>query len=372
MILPRLATAAVVAAGLAAGSAQPLAAQRPLSVCVVTNNSLRLVPATYDTETGDTLVGRRPFSTVYTQHAGYAASHAWYRSTTPILFDGEYYVKFGLPRVYGVTEVVRVGALAGVGVYADAGSSTRARLYLPIRSGCEFQPYTVVSRPADVAAAAEDAMERRQYATSRRLLERPDVATHGRVRTLLGRLYHYGYGVGVDTAAARRHYAAAVEARDAEGYRGLGLLAAAKNDFSAAATWYRMGIARGSGESAALLADLHLRGRAVGLDDAGAVRLMRVALTRANSTSGIMRLNSLYESGRGVEGDAVEWFTRDSVDAAKVPIDGFARFRMARRYEMGWGTWPDSAKAAAMYRAGARSGDVSHRRAADRLGLRYE
>ena len=51
-------------------------------------------------------------------------------------------MKYGLPRVLGVTEVSRVGDFMGVGVYAEAGATgTPDVIYIPVRPGCEFQPY---------------------------------------------------------------------------------------------------------------------------------------------------------------------------------------------------------------------------------------
>ncbi|HEX8272093.1 MAG TPA: hypothetical protein VF615_05545, partial [Longimicrobiaceae bacterium] len=48
----------------------------------------------------------------------------------------------GLPRVVGVTEVSRTGEYQGVGVFTEASATgTPDVIYIPVRPGCEFQPY---------------------------------------------------------------------------------------------------------------------------------------------------------------------------------------------------------------------------------------
>jgi hypothetical protein len=52
------------------------------------------------------------------------------------------YVKYGLPRVLGVNEVTRVGEFQGVPIFAEAGRTAPYEvIYVPVRPGCEFQPY---------------------------------------------------------------------------------------------------------------------------------------------------------------------------------------------------------------------------------------
>jgi hypothetical protein len=51
-------------------------------------------------------------------------------------------VKYGLPRVLGVNEVTRMGDYMGVPVFAETGATGATEvIYLPVRPGCEFQPY---------------------------------------------------------------------------------------------------------------------------------------------------------------------------------------------------------------------------------------
>lgn len=84
-----------------------------------------------------------------------------------------------------------------------------------------------------------------------------------------------------------------------------------------------------------------------------------------------MSLSRLYAAARGIDGDVTEWFATDSI-AAFGGEDAFADFRMGRRYEMGWATWPDRAKTGEHYRNGALAGDTFSQQAAARLGITYK
>ena len=51
-------------------------------------------------------------------------------------------MKYGLPRVLGVNEVTRTADFMGVPVFAEAGATAATEVvYVPVRPGCEFQPY---------------------------------------------------------------------------------------------------------------------------------------------------------------------------------------------------------------------------------------
>jgi TPR repeat protein len=373
MSLARHAIVFSAAAALVAGYSSTADAQRlrPLSVCVIRNDALTTVPAMYDTETGDTLVGNRRFSQVYPLHSGYASAQSWYRDSKPVAFGDEVYSKFGLPRVYGVSELSRIGVSSGVGVYADAGERAPTRIYIPIRHGCEFQPYTP-ARDDAVVDFALTAIEKRDYATAQRLLSRPSLASHGGALAALGQMHHLGYLGRRDSAEARRLYERAIANKGREGYTGLGHLADSQGDKRRAMQWYRTGVSRGSTLSAARLAGMYFPGPPAPIEAAEAARMLRIVITRTRGDDPVRRtaqghLSILYEQGRGVEGDAAEWFAADSV-AALERADEFAQYRMGRRYEMGWATWPDSARAASHYRLGARSGDRYNIRGVERLG----
>jgi hypothetical protein len=113
---------------------------REIRVCVVENGMLREMTASYNVQTGDTTVNGQPFSRMPT--AGYAAGAAWFIDNEAITVMDRRYVRYGLPRVLGVNEVSRTAEYQGVPVFAEAGAAgTPEVLYVPVRPGCEFQPY---------------------------------------------------------------------------------------------------------------------------------------------------------------------------------------------------------------------------------------
>lgn len=122
-------------------------ATRTISVCVLSNGTLKDVSASYDTRTGDTLVtvssGPVYFHAVYPNDASYAAPHAWYFRNNALRHRGRRYRKYGLPRVLGSSEVERAGSTVGpVPLYVEKGTTGLPEvLYVPVRVGCEFQPY---------------------------------------------------------------------------------------------------------------------------------------------------------------------------------------------------------------------------------------
>ena len=115
---------------------------RDIQVCVVEGGMLRNVTATYNTRTADTTYQGRRFSEAFPATTGYAGGATWYINTEPMMLNGRRYVKYGLPRVLGVNEVTRVGEFQGVSVFAETGATgTPEVVYVPVRTGCEFQPY---------------------------------------------------------------------------------------------------------------------------------------------------------------------------------------------------------------------------------------
>ena len=109
-----------------------------ISVCVLQNGQLSNVTATYNPSTGDT-------TGVPMVTEGYAANAPWFINNEPITFNSRRYVKYGLPRVLGVTEVTSAGTFQGVPVFAETSANMQAPevIYIPVRTGCEFQPYQV-------------------------------------------------------------------------------------------------------------------------------------------------------------------------------------------------------------------------------------
>ena len=126
---------------------------RTISVCVLSDGALKDVPASYDTRTGDTLVtvstGPVYFHAVYPNDASYAEAHAWYFKNNALRHRGRRYRKYGLPRVLGISEIVRVASTVGtVPLFVEAGVTELPEvLYVPVRVGCEFQPYQIEPEP---------------------------------------------------------------------------------------------------------------------------------------------------------------------------------------------------------------------------------
>jgi hypothetical protein len=49
-----------------------------------------------------------------------------------------------------VNEVARAGDFQGVPIFAEAGQARPDVIYLPVRPGCEFQPYQVETKAGNV------------------------------------------------------------------------------------------------------------------------------------------------------------------------------------------------------------------------------
>jgi hypothetical protein len=123
--------------------------EEAIRVCVVQGTMLTNVDAIYIPARGDTVVmvsgERRPFATVYPSVApDYAAGETWYINNDSITVMDTEYVRFGVPRVITSGQLTRVGDHEGVGVYAETGADMPySVIYVPLRPGCEFQPYQV-------------------------------------------------------------------------------------------------------------------------------------------------------------------------------------------------------------------------------------
>ena len=120
---------------------QPVQTQ-DIQICVLqADGNLTTVTGTYNPTAGDTTVNGQPFATAYPTGAQYAANATWFINNEPVMFQNRRFVKYGLPRVLGVNEVTRVGDFQGVPVFAEAGQTRPDVIYVPVRPGCEFQPY---------------------------------------------------------------------------------------------------------------------------------------------------------------------------------------------------------------------------------------
>jgi hypothetical protein len=115
---------------------------RPFPVCVVADGGLREVLVDYVPATGDSLYQGRRFREVFPVNAQYAANAQWYMDNSAVSFDGRWFSKYGQPRPLAIHELTRIGEYRGVGVYSErAQIEAPAVIYLPLRPGCEFQPY---------------------------------------------------------------------------------------------------------------------------------------------------------------------------------------------------------------------------------------
>lgn len=118
-----------------------------ITECVIDNGELKSVSVDYDPATGNRSIvvngAKKDFYSVYPKEGtSYAAKATWYINSERISFNALPYVKYGLPRVLGTTEIEKTGAYKGINIYREAGTKgTPEVIYIPARQGCEFQPY---------------------------------------------------------------------------------------------------------------------------------------------------------------------------------------------------------------------------------------
>ncbi len=121
------------------------AAPAPVAIryCIVRDGQLAEVDAVYDPERADTLVDGRPLAMAYPADAlPYAAGAQWYINHEPLVMGSQRAVKYGLPRRLPARELRPAGQFRGVPVFVEAGITGRPTVYyVPVRPGCEFQPY---------------------------------------------------------------------------------------------------------------------------------------------------------------------------------------------------------------------------------------
>jgi hypothetical protein len=132
-------------------ASNPTAAPAPpplmdIRVCVIDERGLLAdVAAKFNPVNGDTTVAGKPFVEVYPTEKRYAADARWYIDKSPLTIAGRRWVKYGLPRVIGSNELTHAANHEGVTVFVEAGVALdRVEvIYLPVRPGCEFQPYQI-------------------------------------------------------------------------------------------------------------------------------------------------------------------------------------------------------------------------------------
>lgn len=122
--------------------AQP--AMRELSVCVVQGTRLTEVRAMMNPATGDTMIDNRPFAAAHPASSPtYASGATWYVNDDVVTLGGQEYVRFGVARVVTPpSQLTSVGEFQGTPLFAQTGAAApQDVLYVPLRPGCEFQPY---------------------------------------------------------------------------------------------------------------------------------------------------------------------------------------------------------------------------------------
>jgi len=128
-------------------SISALAQTQKINVCIIDQKQLKTVVADYDPATGDTTItvngNKRAFRQIYkATGTEYAANTTWYVNNDALIIRSRKFVKYGLPRILGTNEITRAAEYKGVGVYIEAGIKGIPQvIYIPVRSGCEFQPY---------------------------------------------------------------------------------------------------------------------------------------------------------------------------------------------------------------------------------------
>ena len=114
----------------------------PIRVCVVDGGELREIDAMLDAASGDTTVNQRRFSEAYPGATEYAAGRDFYVRGEAIPLNRIRYVPVGLARIIPAGSLMRTGEYQGVPIFRDRGAAgTPEVLYLPVRTGCEFQAY---------------------------------------------------------------------------------------------------------------------------------------------------------------------------------------------------------------------------------------
>jgi hypothetical protein len=139
---PRVPPPAAPAAPEAQKAPAGLVAIDPPRVCVVRNGALDVVEVQYNPRTSDSTYQGVPFAEAFPITVGYALRTDWYRDSDSITVAGRTYAEYGIPRVLGPQELQRAGEYRGVPVFVGSDQrSGRDMVYVPLRPGCEFQPY---------------------------------------------------------------------------------------------------------------------------------------------------------------------------------------------------------------------------------------
>lgn len=141
-------TGTVVATGLWYADRREVSRWQDRQACVVVNpGQLQSVAIKYDPVSRDTIViaTGRSFPQSFSRNVHFATDRLWYTNNEPIVFGRMRYIKYGMPRVLGVGDVVLLGTTDLVWVFAEPSADRRHPevIYLPTSAECEFQPYQI-------------------------------------------------------------------------------------------------------------------------------------------------------------------------------------------------------------------------------------
>ena len=110
-------------------------------VCVVQGGELAEVEGRVSAAGDTTTVDGRPFAEAYPDTTGYAAGERWLADGETVVVEGRRYEKVGLPRIVPAAQLRQAGTFRSVPLFTAAGETGQEMLYVPLRRGCEFQPY---------------------------------------------------------------------------------------------------------------------------------------------------------------------------------------------------------------------------------------
>jgi hypothetical protein len=124
----------------------PTVVERPITVCVLTDGSIRHVPAILVPSTGDTLAirdGERVHFTQAYPEVGYAGNLPWVWAGEAVTLGRDRFAPFGEPFVVSATdELVPAGEFRGVKFFARRDATTPPEtVLLPTAPRCTVQPY---------------------------------------------------------------------------------------------------------------------------------------------------------------------------------------------------------------------------------------
>jgi hypothetical protein len=121
----------------------PPVMERLIEVCLLLGNDLRMVTAVYRPESGDTMLDGVPLHLAHPPTMpGYGAGAAWFVQEDSLTFNDAVWIKFGVTRAIDPDDVRPVGFHQGTPLFAESAEQPPYPvLYVPVRPGCEVQPY---------------------------------------------------------------------------------------------------------------------------------------------------------------------------------------------------------------------------------------